>query len=127
MNGSLMALFSGLNAKADEAGFLAVYPDGTGCWWSYFWNVGDCCGPPVREGVDDVAFIDALLDDLAGAYSVDPKRDFAAGMSNGAMMAYRLASELSGRIPAVATVAGTMATEGCSPTRPVPVLHVHGA
>jgi polyhydroxybutyrate depolymerase len=62
--------------------------------------------------VDDVAFLDALLDDLAGAYRVDPRRVFATGMSNGAMMAYRLASELSERIAAVAPVAGTMATEG---------------
>lgn len=126
MNGPLMASFSGLDAKADEAGFLAVYPNGTGRWWSYSWNAGDCCGPAVREGVDDVAFIDALLDDLAAAYNVDPRRVHAAGMSNGAMMAYRLASELSGRIAAVAAVAGTMATDGCGPRRPVPVLHVHG-
>src|SRR5690349_19334249 len=74
MSGPLMAWFCGLNAKADQAGFLAVYPDGTGTRRSYFWNAGDCCGPAVRAGVDDVAFIDALLDDLAGAYHVDPRR-----------------------------------------------------
>jgi polyhydroxybutyrate depolymerase len=125
MNGPLMAWFSGLDDKANEAGFLAVYPDGTGSRWSYFWNAGDCCGPAVRGGADDVGFLDALLDDLAGAYAVDPRRVFATGMSNGAMMAYRLASELSDRIAAIAPVAGTMATEGCRPRRPVPVLHFH--
>jgi polyhydroxybutyrate depolymerase len=126
MNGPLMAWFSGLNAKADQAGVLAVYPDGTGSRCSYFWNAGDCCGPAVWDGVDDVAFFDALLDDLAGAYSIDRQRVLATGMSNGAMMAYRLAAELSDRIAAIAPVAGRMATEGCRPRRPVPVLHFHG-
>jgi polyhydroxybutyrate depolymerase len=122
MNGPLMAWFCGLNQKADEAGFLAVYPNGTG----NFWNAGKCCGPPVQKGVDDVAFIAAVLDELAGAHSVDTRRVFVVGLSNGAMMAYRLASELSGRVAAIAAVAGTMATEDCRPQRPVPVLHFHG-
>jgi polyhydroxybutyrate depolymerase len=115
MNGPLMAWFSGLNDKADQAGFLAVYPDGTGSWWSYFWKADD-----------DVAFINALLDDLAGAYQVDPRRVYATGVSNGARMAYRLAAELSGRIAAIAAVAGTMSSEQCDPQRPVSVLHFHG-
>lgn len=126
MNGAVMAWFTGLDRKADEAGFLAVYPNGTGRWQSFYWNAGSCCGPAVQQAVDDVAFLDALLDDLAGAYTVDPRRVFATGLSNGAMMAYRLASELSGRIAAIAPVAGTMATETCSPKRPVSVLHFHG-
>lgn len=126
MTGPMMAWFTGLDRKADAAGFLAVYPDGTGDWSSFFWNAGRCCGPAARERVDDVAFVRALLDDLATAYSIDPRRIFAAGLSNGAMMAYRLASELSDRIAAVACVAGTMAREACQPSRPVPVLHIHG-
>ena len=67
-----------------------------------------------------------LLDDLATVVNVDPKRVFATGMSNGAMMCYRLAAELSDRIAAIAAVAGTMAIENCQPRRPVPVLHFHG-
>lgn len=126
MTGPLMAWFSGLNAKADTAGFIAVYPNGTGRRSSYFWNAGHCCGEAAQNNVDDVAFVRAVLDDLATVYRVDPRRVFATGMSNGAMMAYRLAAELSDRIAAVAPVAGTMACSECSPTRPVPVLHVHG-
>lgn len=126
MTGPLMAWLTGLDAKADEAGFLAVYPDGTGRRSSFYWNGGNCCGAAARSRVDDVAFIRALLDDLAVAYRIDPRRVFAAGLSNGAMMAYRLASELSDRIAAVACVAGTMGTEGCRPARPVSVLHFHG-
>ena len=124
MNGPMMASFSGLNRKADEAGFLAVYPSGTGKNSSFFWNGGS--GPAAQNKVDDVAFIDALLDDLRRAYPVDAKRVYATGMSNGAMMAYRLAAELSGRIAAIAPVSGTVATEIGQPKRPVSVLHFHG-
>lgn len=126
MTGPMLAWFTALNAKADQAGFLAVYPDGTGSRSSYFWNAGGCCGPAGRDGVDDVGFVRALLDDLAGAYRVDPRRVYAAGLSNGAMMAYRLACELSDRVAAVACVAGTMTAAECRPGRPVSVLHVHG-
>ena len=67
-----------------------------------------------------------LLDDLATVVNVDPRRVYATGMSNGAMMCYRLAAELSDRIAAIAPVAGTMAIETCRPRRPVSVLHFHG-
>jgi polyhydroxybutyrate depolymerase len=126
MNGPMMAWFTALNDKADEAGFLAVYPNGTGKRSSFFWNGGKCCGSAVKENVDDVAFIDALLDDLAEAYSVDARRVYATGMSNGAIMAYRLAAELSDRIAAIAPVAGCMGTEIGTLARPVSVLHFHG-
>jgi polyhydroxybutyrate depolymerase len=124
MNGPMMAWFSGLNRKSDEAGFLAVYPNGTGSHSQFYWNGGS--GPAAQANVDDVAFLAALLDDLGRAYPVDPKRVYATGMSNGAMMAYRLAAELSGRIAAVAPVSGTMTTEIGQPHSPVSVLHFHG-
>lgn len=65
-------------------------------------------------------------DDLGKAAKVDAKRVFATGMSNGAIITYRLASELSDRIAAVAPVSGPMGTEKCEPKRPVPVIHFHG-
>jgi polyhydroxybutyrate depolymerase len=126
MNGPMMAWFSGLNRKADEAGFLAVYPNGTDSNSSFTWNGGNCCGWAMQNRVDDVAFTDALLNDLMRAYPVDPRRVYATGMSNGAVMAYRLASELSERIAAIAPVAGAVGTENHQPKRPVSVLHFHG-
>ena len=75
---------------------------------------------------DDVAFIGKLLDDLGTVVKVDEKRVYACGMSNGAMMCYRLAAELSDRIAAIAPVAGTIAIEESKPKRPVPVIHFHG-
>lgn len=126
MNGPMMAWFTDLNHKADEAGFIAVYPNGTGKRSSLFFNGGNCCGSAVKENVDDVAFIDALLDDLVQNFPVEERRVYATGMSNGGLMAYRLAAELSGRIAAIAPVAGCMGIEIDDLKRPVSVLHFHG-
>ena len=60
------------------------------------------------------------------AAKVDAKRVYATGMSNGGIMCYRLASEMSDRIAAIAPVAGPMGTATCNPRRPVPVIHFHG-
>ncbi len=127
-NAETMVRFSGLNEKADKEGFLVVYPNGTGKLADRLltFNAGNCCGYAMQQKVDDVAFTRSLLDDLAKVAVVDPKRVYATGMSNGAIMSYRLASELSDRIAAIAPVAGPMGTETCSPKRPVPVIHFHG-
>lgn len=126
-NARLMRLFSGLDAKADAAGFVVVYPNGTGNLPNVLtWNGGGCCGFAVKNEVDDVAFVRALLDDLETVLPVDRRRIFAAGMSNGAHMVYRLACEMPERIAAVAGVAGPMGIEPCRPPRGMPVLHIHG-
>jgi polyhydroxybutyrate depolymerase len=123
MNGSMMARFCGLNEKSDRSGFVVVYPNGTGSTPLFlYWDAGGVRGRPS----DDVGYVARLLDDLGTVVNVDSRRVFATGMSNGAMMCYRLAAELSDRIAAIAPVAGTMALESCQPHRPVPVLHFHG-
>lgn len=126
-NAEQMVRFSGLNDKADLAGFIVVYPNGTGRLEKVLtWNGGNCCGFAMQHKVDDVAFTRDLLDDLAKVVKVDGKRIYATGMSNGAIMTYLLASELSDRIAAIAPVSGPMGTEKCNPKRPVPVIHFHG-
>jgi polyhydroxybutyrate depolymerase len=123
MNGNMMAGFCGLNETADRGGFVVVYANGTGSTPVFlYWNAGGVRG----RVVDDVAYTDKLLDDLTSVVNVDSKRVYATGMSNGAMMCYRLAAELSQRIAAIAPIAGTMAIEDCQPIRPVSVLHFHG-
>ncbi len=121
---------SGLDGLAEANGFLVVFPDGIGTGADgtdlRTWNAGYCCGPAAREDVDDVAFIDQLLDTIGAAYDVDPTRTFATGHSNGGMLSYRLACELSDRIVAVALQAGSLGVEPCEPTTPVSVLHLHG-
>jgi polyhydroxybutyrate depolymerase len=124
MNGQMMEWFSGLSEKADEAGFIVAYPNGTGRDPLLTWNAGWFNNRDDR--VDDVEFIRQLLDDLATVVKLDEKRIYACGMSNGGMMCYRLAAELSERIAAIAPVAGTIALKESQPKRPVPVIHFHG-
>lgn len=114
---------SGMSAKADREHFIAVYPRGTGMLPT--WNSGNCCGAAFRDKVDDVGFLRALIGKLEHDYSVDPKRIFATGISNGGMMSYRLACELSDQIAAIAPVEGAQNLE-CRPSTPVSLLVFHG-
>jgi polyhydroxybutyrate depolymerase len=129
MNARLMILFCDMHKKSDEAGFIAVYPNGTGAANLFLtFNAGGVAAPGANDRrPDDVRFVAALLDDLPKVVNVDAARVYATGISNGAMMCYRLAAELSDRIAAIAPVAGTMTSEEeIHPGRPVPVMHFHG-
>ncbi len=127
MNGPIMEWFCGVSKKADEAGFIAVYPDGTGPGGSLFtWNAGVFPGKLNPKRADDVAFIGKLLDELPYLLRVDRKRVYVAGMSNGAMMAYRLAVEMPQRFAALCAISGTLALEHAEPRVPMPILHMHG-
>lgn len=117
---------SQLSLKADESKFIVVYPEGRESALNIrTWNAGWCCGYASTAGVNDVGFINALLDTLLSKYPIDAGRVYATGMSNGGFMSYRLACELSDRIAAIAPVAASMSMTGCSPERPVPVIHFH--
>ena len=109
---------------ADRENFITVYPNGTGMIRT--WNGGGCCGAGVRNDVDDVGFVAALLDQLEADLCIDRRKVFASGMSNGGIMSHRLACDLSERIAAVAPVAGTDMTLSCTPTKPVPMMQIHG-
>ncbi|MBX3411468.1 MAG: hypothetical protein KF708_02030 [Pirellulales bacterium] len=119
---------SRMNEVADRHGFLVVYPEGSGRLRHKLltWNAGSCCAYAVDKQIDDVGFVAALLDDLSKQYSLDARRIYATGISNGAMLAYRLACELPDRITAISPVAGTLGVDGPVPDRGVPVLHFHG-
>ncbi len=127
-NAENMAMFSGLNKKADDAGFIVVYPNGTGRLKNRLltFNGGNCCGYAMTSKIDDIDFTRQLLDDLNKSVNIDRKRVFATGMSNGGIMSYLLASELSDCIAAIAPVGGPMGTEICNLKRPVSVIHFHG-
>ncbi|MFG6460437.1 alpha/beta hydrolase family esterase [Roseateles sp. DXS20W] len=123
-----MAENYGLQRKADEAGFIVAFPNG----YSKFpggkfatWNAGGCCGDARDKGVDDVGFLREVVKALSQRYRVDASRVFATGMSNGGMMSHRLACEAADVFRAVAAVAGTDATDRCTPSRPIAVLHIH--
>jgi polyhydroxybutyrate depolymerase len=119
--------YAGLDAHADAQGVVVIYPNGSGRYERRFltWNAGDCCGHAKEKNVGDVAFVLALLADLANDLDLDPTRVWATGHSNGAMMAYRLAADASKRIAAIVPVAGADMTKSFAPAEPVALLHVH--
>jgi polyhydroxybutyrate depolymerase len=121
---------SGMTETSDREGFLAVFPQGTGTTAAGkvvgTWNAGRCCGSAKAQNIDDVGFVNALLDDLGTRFSIDTDRMYATGISNGALFTYRLACEIPDRIAAVAPVAGQDAFDDCRPSRPVSVIHFHG-
>jgi polyhydroxybutyrate depolymerase len=123
-NAFQQSLLTGMSRKADDAGFIVLYPEGTGSKQSF--NGGACCGDAAMTNVDDVGFTRELLDTAVERLCVDQHRVFATGMSNGGFMSHRLGCELSNRIAAVAPVAGVLATDPCTPSRPLPVLYFHG-
>ncbi|MBI3687509.1 MAG: alpha/beta fold hydrolase [Actinobacteria bacterium] len=127
-NGETIEQQSRMSAVADRAGFVAVYPNGTGGISERVltWNAGSCCGYARDHDVDDVAFISAMLDALAARLHTDPARVYVTGFSNGGMMTHRLGCELTDRITAIAAVSGALNVDHCRPTRPLPVLIVHG-
>jgi polyhydroxybutyrate depolymerase len=120
---------TGFDAVADREGFLVVYPNGSGRFGERLltWNAGSCCEYAAKQNVDDVAFFRAMVNALQKEHAIDPKRVYATGMSNGAMMSYRLACEMSDVFAAVAPVAGVQVAPSCEPREPVSVMHVHGS
>jgi Esterase PHB depolymerase len=72
-------------AVADEQTFLYAYPDGTfDPLNNRFWNADDACCDFFASAIDDVAYVNAMIDDISTKYNVDPKRIFVVGHSNGA-------------------------------------------
>lgn len=119
----------GLARLADEQGFLYAMPDGTKDEiGARFWNATDACCDQFGSGVDDVAYLRALITDVRSRYNVDPKRVYLAGHSNGGFMAYRMACDASELIAGVVSLAGATWNESmrCKPKEAVAVLQVHG-
>lgn len=130
-SGSQFETSSGLTTKANASKFIVVYPDGVenpGALKYRTWNAGGCCAYAAEANVDDVKFLGQLVDRLIARYKINPKKVYATGHSNGGMMSYRLACELSGKFAAIAPNGCTMVVnQSCMPARAVPILHMHSA
>jgi polyhydroxybutyrate depolymerase len=128
-SGATQEAYFKLGPTAEAHGFLYATPDGlkdkTG---SRFWNANDACCNFDGNPVDDVAHVNAIIDDVQKKYTVDPKRVYLVGHSNGAFMAHRLACDSSARIAAIVALAGDVWADAskCKPTSPVAVLQIHG-
>jgi polyhydroxybutyrate depolymerase len=116
-----------MDAVADREGFAVAYPAGTGTFKHRLltWNAGTCCGRAQEKEIDDVAFVRAVVEDLARRTPIDRDRIYATGLSNGAMMAYRLAMEAPDLVAAIAPVAGASVILPFAPHHPVPIMHIH--
>ena len=121
-NASQQVFFSGMNPKADEAGFIVVYPEGV----QSSWNAGACCGAAIDQDLDDVGFVRALVAQLALTLCIDERRVYATGMSNGGFMSHRLACEAADVFAAVAPVSAVNGMDSCTPGRSVPVMMFNG-
>jgi polyhydroxybutyrate depolymerase len=119
----------GLIGKSEQAGFIAVFPNGYSRLPSGMlatWNAGNCCGAAQKNNIDDVGFLREVIARVERQATVDPRRVFVTGMSNGAMMAWKLACGAP-EVRAIAPVEGTDMTPNCRPSHPVPVIEFHAA
>jgi polyhydroxybutyrate depolymerase len=114
-----------MNGDADSENFIVAYPNGAGTPSS--WNAGSCCEYSDTSR-DDVAFISAVIDDIAQSTCLALDRVYATGMSNGGFMSHNLACNLSDRIAAIGPVSGVLGVPpaDCMPRRPIPVMEFHG-
>jgi polyhydroxybutyrate depolymerase len=133
------ASVDGVDTAADKFGFILVIPAGTGpipdrllTWNSGKWSAGkegsveSCCGYAEKNNIDDVGFISMAIEEVKTKFNVDEKRIYVTGLSNGAMMSYRLACELSDKIAAIAPVAPLAVPMNCAPSEPVSVMDIQG-
>ncbi|MGI9611737.1 MAG: alpha/beta hydrolase family esterase [Acidimicrobiales bacterium] len=119
-----------LGDQATSRGMYLLLPTGTAEAENgrLFWNASSACCDYLRTGVDDVAYLEALLDEAVAVRPIDPARVFVFGYSNGGFMAYRLACESADRIAAMVVVAGADADQDiqCRPDGQVSIRHLHG-
>ena len=128
--GAMQDEYMGLSGLADAYGFISVAPDGTpsGAQGNpQFWNASAACCNWEGKELDDSAYIMGIIDAVKAKYSIDDRRVYILGHSNGAFMAHRLAHDHSGAIAAIASLAGAdQSVERPTPAHPVHVLQIHG-
>lgn len=119
--------YSLMDRLADRESFIAVYPNGTGRLGKRLltWNAGTCCGYAAVNNIDDAGYVRSLIAKMAEMIPIDRRRIYGTGLSNGGMMAYRLAAEAGDIFAAVAPVAGGMVLPAIKSARAVPVMHIH--
>jgi polyhydroxybutyrate depolymerase len=115
-----MAEYTGFSNKADQEGFIVIYP--LAVWENRTWMVVSGAG-----SLEDLTFVWDVITYAINGLGADPGRVYVAGFSNGAGMAHRLGCALAGKIAGIATVAGSYPVhENCAPNVPLPVIAFHG-
>jgi polyhydroxybutyrate depolymerase len=117
--------YADMRSLAESEIFILAYPQGSYLNGASHWNA---CpnGNGNKSTADDFGFIESMINEISFSYNLDMKRLYAAGYSNGGMMAYGLANYKSDLIAAVASVSGAM-LDCLGPTsHPIPIIHFHG-
>ena len=125
-NNQVIMEYTEFNDIASEENFIVVYPQGTFLNGITHWNVG---GWTTSSIVDDVAFVDFLIENISENYSINSERIYSTGMSNGGYLSFLLACQLSDKIAAIASVTGSMTPQtfySCQPQRAISILQMHG-
>ena len=114
-NAAQQQSYSQMDAIADTAAFIVVYPNGLNNSWQI-------------NGTSDVDFLTHLVDSLRHDFSIGNCL-FATGMSDGGFMTYKLACSLGSQLKAIGVVSGNMSNalqNNCAVTAGLPLLHIHG-
>jgi len=114
-----------MRAEAEANSFILVYPQGSCLNGASHWNPCPIDGDN-KSTADDIGFVETMISEISSQYNLDMERIYAAGYSNGGMMAYGLANYKSDLIAAVASVSGTMLNCIGPTSHPMPVVHLHG-
>lgn len=126
-NGFVQAAYFGVSQLPGQGRAFVLAPDGTmNSQGQQFWNADPACCDFEGQRPDDVAYLGGLIDDVTAAWPIEGV--YVVGHSNGGFMAYRLACERADALSAIVSLAGLASSNpaGCTPSQPVPVLHMHG-
>lgn len=112
---------------AESENFILVYPQGTLLDGFPHWNAA-LATPDNKSDVDDLGFMEVLIEELSANYKIDSERIYACGYSNGAFFSYALACYMSDKIAAIGSVSGTMLdiSATCTPSHPTAMINFHG-
>jgi len=115
-------------ALASEYKYVGIFPLGWGDEVNSnpTWNSGSCCLSAMVANINDVEFIQAIIQEVKKNYFVDESRIWAVGFSAGGMMAYKLGCDLASVVTAIGVVSGTLMQDPCNPVAPISIIHLHG-
>jgi polyhydroxybutyrate depolymerase len=126
MNAKTIFADSQILSSAETLNFIVAGLNGSIYEDASSWNAGNCCTNATTYQENDLLFASTVIDFVTSKYSIDKSRVWAMGHSNGGMMAYRLACDLSDKVTAIAVVTGALVDDSCNPAKPVSTLHIHG-
>ncbi len=125
-NAEKLGRYTGFTKLADQEKFIVVYPQG----YDKHWNDGrkNIKSKAHEEDINDIKFFNEMIKALNLLFKIDESRIYAVGISNGAMMSFRIACELSDKFAAIAAIAGSCpeVLSECTPENPISILIING-